>query len=545
MSIKSVWLRGRYRRPNVEPIGMHIPRRFISVISAAALLATGSPSAGEEGRFVSTSNLSHKASIPYKGGSDLEFLTRNETETRQVITYKTVRTKRVSCRARGVRCRRGQRFKIVRIRPRRVAVRTTVNETVRKSYMLAGSLSSFAPGQPVGLRIIDITNPNATKVTSFYTCQSNQLDIQTFQRGDRSYVVLGLDYGPSGTSAQIPSACHADRGLPKNSLGVLIVDVTDEAAPRSVGFAHVPAGAHNSTLHPGGRYLYVSDSELEGPLTRNDERLYATSRIQIVDLADVTAPRMVKEIDVVGWGSSHDITFSQDGSRAYSAALTQTNIFDTSDPMNPRLVTAIVDPEINLHHQSEPYRLDGRNYLVITDELAGAAGNGYCPGGGLHIYDITNELVPVKMSRFVVPAVTTLFDEQRWFICTSHVLKIYPEQRVMTIAWYTAGLWVIDISNPLGYRAVGFADPTGIDGRQTEVWSAKMHEGHIYTNDLLRGVDVFSYSGPANEVTMADGLSAYAGLSRPQGARTVDFTPRADDGRPLFCFEVAAGRSLI
>ncbi len=47
-------------------------------------------------------------------------------------------------------------------------------------------------------------------------------------------------------------------------------------------------------------------------------------------------------------------------------------------------------------HQSDPLTLTRpngtkRKVLIITDERAGAAGSAECPGGGLHVYDITRE----------------------------------------------------------------------------------------------------------------------------------------------------------
>jgi hypothetical protein len=45
--------------------------------------------------------------------------------------------------------------------------------------------------------------------------------------------------------------------------------------------------------------------------------------------------------------------------------------------------------------------------MLIGDELAGAAGNGFCPGGGIHVYDITGPLenAPVKVGAFFIPDV--------------------------------------------------------------------------------------------------------------------------------------------
>jgi hypothetical protein len=102
-----------------------------------------------------------------------------------------------------------------------------------------------------------------------------------------------------------------------------------------------------------------------------------------------------------------------------------------------------VDPSINIAHQSDPVTVDDpilgeRTFLVITDELAGAAGNAACPGGGLHVYDITGSLEtnPVKVGVWNMPEVRPAVDN---LSCTAHVLRLYPEQGLMTIAWYDAG----------------------------------------------------------------------------------------------------------
>ena len=54
-------------------------------------------------------------------------------------------------------------------------------------------------------------------------------------------------------------------------------------------------------------------------------------------------------------------------------------------------------------------REDGteREVLIVTDERAGAAASAECPGGGLHLYDITGdkEKDPQKIGTWFIPAV--------------------------------------------------------------------------------------------------------------------------------------------
>jgi hypothetical protein len=81
---------------------------------------------------------------------------------------------------------------------------------------------------------------------------------------------------------------------------------------------------------------------------------------------------------------SHDITFDDDCDRAYSAALAQGVIIDSSDPANPTIISTFVDPTIQVWHQWDPIDIDGRRFLFIEDEFAGATGLGQCPKGGVH-----------------------------------------------------------------------------------------------------------------------------------------------------------------
>lgn len=45
---------------------------------------------------------------------------------------------------------------------------------------------------------------------------------------------------------------------------------------------------------------------------------------------------------------SHDITFNDEGTRGYSAALSQGIVLDTTDPANPSVLTSFLDPAINV-----------------------------------------------------------------------------------------------------------------------------------------------------------------------------------------------------
>lgn len=445
---------------------------------AAAMLAVlggslvPSPSSSAPPRLFATPNLTYVAGVPYSGGSDLEFQDRTGPG--------------------GMR-----------------------------SYLYAGSLADY--GVDAGLRIIDITDPTSPVLESFLSCSTNQNDIQVFENSGRTFVVLGLDY--DGSPEASPN-CFSHLGISRASLGIVVIDATDVKSPRAVGWLPIPTGAHNVTMHPSGRYLYVSDAEIVG-----EYEDLAIAQIQVVDMIEPRSPVLVGTLTLPPGGSSHDITFSSDGTRAYSAALTQTLILNTSVPSDPSIISIIEDPSINIHHQADPFSSGGRSYMVITDELAGAAGNGSCPGGGLHVYDITNEALPVKVSFFVIPDVSAYGLDTR-FRCTAHVLRIYPADQILTIAWYEAGSWVIDISDPYNFRAVRRAVHrwAGVE----EAWAAKLWNGHLFVNDIAAGIQVFRYDPEEEGVPHA--------IQSPSPPQALRFEPASkDNARKLFCFELAKG----
>jgi hypothetical protein len=269
----------------------------------------------------------------------------------------------------------------------------------------------------------------------------------------------------------------------------------------------VPRGSHNMTIHPSGDYLYDSNSDL----------ISSTSpTITIYDISRPSAPKKVQDYPIpfvpASLGSeSHDITFNNSGSRAYVAALSQTLILNTTKPAAPRQISQIVDPTINVVHQSDPLTLTRpngkqRKILIITDERAGAAASAECPGGGLHVYDITREGSPEKIGTWFIPAATI----QAGATCTSHVLRIYPRQKMMTIAWYAQGVRVLDLAGlataepsqvPAIGEGIGMKEVGHYVLPDSDTWSFKTNriaaDGSFYGygNDLTRGFDVYRFSG--------------------------------------------------
>jgi len=376
-----------------------------------------------------------------------------------------------------------------------------------REYALAGSTA-------YGLRIIDITKPTAPVIAATYNCPLYQGDIQVWKKNHRVYASYTADseFGAAGAA----SRCGRDLAptfkrlgvKPEEAIGTVIVDLTNPRRPTTVSYLHIPMGSHNMTIHPSGNYLYNSNSDLA---TSTDPT------IEVWNVANPAKPFKAHTLHLpytpTSLGSeSHDITFNTSGSRAYSAAIAQTLILDTTKPARPTIISRIVDPTLNVAHQADPItvtRADGskRTVLIVTDEIAGALQTFECPGGGLHLYDITGakEKAPEKIGAWFIDHV-----EAGASRCTSHVLRIYPAQKLITIAWYGQGVRVIDISG-IGTAPVGGAPALGVGLGMKEVgsyvmpdadtWSFKTNkinrDGSFYGygNDLTRGFDVYRYDG--------------------------------------------------
>jgi hypothetical protein len=350
------------------------------------------------------------------------------------------------------------------------------------------------------LRIFDLTaNPAKPPLVGFLPCNVTQNDVQV--RG--TTVFMGVDGGVADTT------CFDQAGADP-ALGVLAVDISNPRKPRGVGFAPIAYGAHNTTLHPSGDYLYVSDSELTPK--PGDPAGSQLGRINVLDVRDVKAMEEVFTLPLPTGLSSHDIDFNAKGDRAYSAALTQTLILDTTDPAEPSIKTTIVDPTINISHGAD--LTPDETHLYVTDEQAGAAGNGVCNVGGVHIFDITNEALPVKTGFYAFSPVDSLTatTNSRNLTCTAHVLDYGPTGETFSNAGYAAGVRIVDITSRLG-KPADLATFTPLDA---DTWSAKQYKNpkYLYANDLARGFDVYEYDEGKGAVDTRSAKQIQYGITR-------------------------------
>jgi hypothetical protein len=382
-------------------------------------------------------------------------------------------------------------------------------------YALAGSYKN-------GMQIVDITNPANATIVAVYDCGVTQGDVQVFRQASkpgRLFASYASDTFGDGTSTCYREAealgfsVKKSNGSGKN--GTFILEITNPRKPRTVSFVEVGQGSHNQTIHPSGRYLYNSNSDLITSIQ---------PAIEVFDISNFAAPTLTSELSLPtrpGLGTeSHDITFHKSGNRAYSAALSQGVVIDTEDPARPEIVSSYLDPTINVWHQSDPFTLTDasgakRDFVLTEDEFAGAAGGPICPSGGFHVYEVTGDLErnPKKIGYWNIDDIRPTSSPDQ--TCTAHVFRIHEAEQLMTVAFYNGGVRVVDLAGLAGGGGPGMKEIGFYRFDDSDTWSVKTPklsrtgDFYMYGNDINRGLDVYRFkAGGAQSANPGTWLSA-------------------------------------
>jgi hypothetical protein len=342
-----------------------------------------------------------------------------------------------------------------------------------KDYFAGGTDIDFSgrwvyamqQGNRGGVHVIDASRRRPRKV-SFIPCPGEQNDVAVVKRG-----LIALGYHNS--------TCAGDSGG-----GVRLVDVSRPSRPRFLGSVNdLPGGTHTLTTYPGKRLVYASP----GGLPTNGGAVE-----QIIDVSNPRRPKVAATFQPNASGC-HDLSFhiTKRKKLAFCPGLGETQIWDVSKPLEPQTIGHIPAPNQFFQHSAAATH-DGK-YLVVGDENFAALECRGGPTGALNVYDITDPSAPVLVGYFGISRgpevwVTGVNDRSTW--CTAHNFNFIPGTYTLVMSWYAAGMNVIDLSDP--------ANPMEIEHYQTpktNYWSAYWHDGRIWANDRVRGLDVFRVKG--------------------------------------------------
>lgn len=341
--------------------------------------------------------------------------------------------------------------------------------TGRRDIMVAGADATGAAPAPegdfVGIRIYDVTDPTAPQLLAALECGGYHADVAIYE----NLLLQGID--SAGTNTGCPDAVDPDGMDQAEAAGLRILDITDPANPVVAGFVTVEdmggSSVHNVSTLPWAGLAYVAGSNFTDPSNIN---------LPIVDLTDPDFPVTtipMRDISPTAEAECHDIGLDSVQNLAFCAAVTQTFIWDISDPMAPTEVSAITNPNINIHHAAR-LAPDAKT-LVVNDELGGAAVSFGCAPttsdtlGALWFYDIEDPASPSLQGSFSTSEASPETP------CTSHFYNFIPGTTLLTVGWYKSGMMVVDYEDPLMATEHAVYEPVGGD-----FWSAYYWNGYVF-----------------------------------------------------------------
>jgi len=399
-------------------------------------------------------------------------------------------------------------------------------------------------GNFYGMNIFDIANPAKTKLLTSIICPGGQGDVSVYGHLMFMSVEMAngrLDCGVQGFPADPPPAAgHEKERRPPSAQkdrfrGVRIFDISDIMNPKQVAAVQTCRGSHTHTLvvDPNDKdnvYIYVSGTsfvrqgeELAGCSGEKPDKDPNTAlfRIDVIkvpvaapqDAKIVSHPRVFVDartgaMNGLNNGGSHDakpgdkpadtnqchdITVYSAIGLAAGACSGNGILLDIKDPVNPKRVDAVNDPNYAYWH-SATFSNDGKK-VVFTDEWGGGLGARCRPNdpnkwGADAIFHLQDDKLSLA-SYYKLPAAQG--DTEN---CVAHngSLVPVPGRDIEVQAWYQGGVSVMDFTDPKHPFEIAYFDRGPIDAKTLVLggdWSAYWYNGYVYGSEIARGLDVF------------------------------------------------------
>src|SRR6202167_610710 len=317
--------------------------------------------------------------------------------------------------------------------------------------------------------------------------------------------------------------------------GVRIFDISDIQNPKQVAAVQTCRGSHTHTLvtDPNDKdnvYIYVSGTsfvrqseELAGCSGEKPDKDPNTAlfRIDVIkvpvaapqDAKVVSSPRVFIDprtgaINGLNNGGTHgkkgpekpedtdqchDITVYSAIGLAAGACSGNGILLDIKDPVNPKRVDAVNDPNYSYWH-SASFSNDGSK-VVFTDEWGGGLGARCRPHdpnkwGADAIFRLKDDKLTFA-NYYKLPAAQG--DTENCVAHNGSLIPI-PGRDIEVQAWYQGGISVMDFTDPANPFEIAYFDRGPIDPKTLVLggdWSAYWYNGYIYGSEIARGLDVF------------------------------------------------------
>ncbi|MFE5797049.1 LVIVD repeat-containing protein [Streptomyces sp. NPDC056503] len=378
-----------------------------------------------------------------------------------------------------------------------------------------------------GFRIFDISDPKAPRTVAQVLCPGSQNDVSV--SGDLLF--LSTDSSRSDDSC---ASTTQPASVKESWEGMKIFDISDIANPRYVASVETACGSHTHTILPQRKDVYVYVSSY------SPNAAFPDCRPPHDGISVVKVPRKAPEqARVVGFpvlfpgegpdgggnpggptnpGVSkttgcHDITVLPGKDLAAGACMGDGILFDVADPEHPRVIDRVQD-NVNFAFWHSATFNQKANKVVFTDELGGGGG-ATCnavvgPDRGANgVYDVVGKGDKRKLvfrSYYKIPRHQA--DTEN---CVAHNGSLIPVKGkdLMVQAWYQGGVSVWDFTDSAHPKEIGYFDRGPVSDTALTTggsWSAYYYNGHVYSNEIARGLDVLKIvdrrTDPAKRIRM-------------------------------------------
>lgn len=436
------------------------------------------------------------------------------------------------------------------------------NQMIPKQFRLVMAQLAFANsdlafkgkylfmGNFYGVNIYDIADPAKAKLVTSMVCPGGQGDVSVYKNLMFMSVEMPngrIDCGIQGFPPSPPPAAGAAQGQPlpapskERFRGVRIFDITDIRSPKQVAAVQTCRGSHTHTLvvDPNDKknvYIYVSGTsfvrqseELPGCSAETPDKDPNTSlfRIEVIKVP-VTAPQNAKVVssprvfmdartgvlNALSSGATHgvgkpafsdqchDITVYSEKGLAAGACSGNGILLDIKDPANPKRLDAVNDPNYAYWH-SASFSNDGSK-VVFTDEWGGGMGARCRPNdpnvwGANALFSLNDNKLSFS-GYYKLPAAQGNTEN-----CVAHngSLIPIPGRDIKVQAWYQGGISLMDFTDTKHPVEIAYFDRGPIDPKMLVLggsWSAYWYNGHIYSAEIARGLDILELS-PSEQLT--------------------------------------------
>jgi hypothetical protein len=168
-------------------------------------------------------------------------------------------------------------------------------------------------------------------------------------------------------------------------------------------------------------------------------------------------------------------------------------LLDIKDPVHPKCVDAVNDPNYSYWH-SASFSNDGSK-VVFTDEWGGGLGarcrrNDPNRWGADAIFRVKDDKLSLA-GYYKMPAAQA--DTENCVAHNGSLLPV-PGRDIEVQAWYQGGISVMDFTDPAHPFEIAYFDRGPLDPNTLVLggeWSAYWYNGFIYGSEIARGLDVF------------------------------------------------------